>query len=240
MNVDTTERMLDAGEYVLGTLAGAERAQFEKQLTADASARAEVRYWEKRLTPLGAAIKPVTPRAIVWTQIAFAAGLHRAGGATRSLRVWQVMTSLATAASLLLGLALWQKSTEPPQVLVQVQKEIVPQPAPATYVSVLQVPGSDARWLVSLTPERKALHCRALGEYQPQAGKYLHLWWLNPDGPKSLGEMPKSGAMDSGLPAGLDLEKGNGLAISLEDKSKVPTLAPFGPVLVAAPVMKAI
>ncbi len=240
MSMETTERMLDAGEYVLGTLAGAERAQFEQQLSADANARADVRYWENRLGTLGATIKPLAPRGIVWTNISFAAGLHKTAGAPRSLRVWQAMTSLATAASVLLGVALWQKTNEPPQILVQVQKEIVEQPAPTKYVGLLQVSGSDARWLVSLTPDRKALLAHTVGEYKPATGKYLHLWWLNPKGPVSLGVVPNSGDAQAALPADLDLEKGNGLAISLEDKDKVPTTAPFGAVLVAAPVMKSI
>lgn len=239
--MDTTERMLDAGEYVLGTLAGVERAQFEKRVASDAAARGNVRYWEQRLGLLGAAVAPVMPRAIVWTNIAYAAGLHRApGNAAPVSRVWPALAALATAASVVLALALWQQTGKPPQVLVQVQEKIIEQPAPASYVGVLQVAGSDARWLVSLTPERKALNARAVGEYQPPSGKYLHLWWLNPAGPVSLGELQNTGDQSLVLPENLDLEKGSGLAISLESQDDVPTAGPKGAVLVAAPVMKAI
>ena len=241
MNTEALERTLDAGEYVLGTLAGDARVQFQKSLATDAALRADVSYWEQRLGLLAAAVKPVTPRGIVWTQISFAAGLHNvASSAPRAVRVWQAMTSLATAASVLLGVALWQKSNEPPQILVQVQEKIVEQPAPVKYVGLLQVAGSDARWLVSLTPDRKALLAHTVGEYKPAAGKYLHLWWLNPNGPVSLGVVPNSGDAKAALPEGLDLDKGNGLAISLEDSNNVPTAAPLGKVLVAAPVMKSI
>lgn len=240
MNMDATERMLDAGEYVLGTLAGAERAQFEKQLTADAAARAEVRYWEKQLAALDAAIKPVTPRDLVWANISFAAGLHKTAGAPRSVRVWQVMTSLATAASVLLGVALWRKTHEPPQILVQVQKEIVQQPAPTSYVGMLQVAGSDARWLVSLTPDRKAVAVTVSGNYKGAPDKSLQLWWLNKSGPVSLGLLPASGESRTELPAALDIPTGSGLAISLEPAGGSPQAGPTGPVLVAAPVMKAI
>lgn len=243
MNAEALGRTLDAGEYVLGTLAGDARVQFQKTLATDAAARAAVRWWETRLAALNAVIQPEIPREIVWANISFAAGLHKvasSSSAPRSLRVWQAMTSLATAASVLLGVALWQKSNEPPQILVQVQEKIVQQPAPTQYVGLLQVAGSDTRWLVSLTPDRKALHARAVGAHATATGKYLHLWWLNPAGPVSLGVLPDSGEAQATLPAGLDLEKGSGLAISLEDKNKVPTAAPYGPVLVAAPVMKSI
>lgn len=243
MNTEALERTLDAGEYVLGTLAGDARVQFQKTLAADAAARADVRWWEARLAALNASIQPEIPREIVWTNISFAAGLHKAASsssAPRGLRVWQLMTSLSAAASVLLGVALWQKSNEPPQILVQVQEKIVEQAAPVKYVGLLQVAGSDARWLVSLTPDRKALLAHTVGEYKPAAGKYLHLWWLNPNGPVSLGVVPNSGDAQAALPAGLDLDKGNGLAISLEDSNNVPTAAPLGKVLVAAPVMKSI
>lgn len=243
MNTDALERTLDAGEYVLGTLAGDARALFQKTLAADAAARADVRWWEARLAALNASIKPETPRDIVWAHISFAAGLHKAASssaAPRSVRVWQAMTSLATAASVLLGVALWQKTNEPPQILVQVQEKIIEQPAPVKYVGLLQVAGSDARWLVSLTPDRKALLAHTVGEYKPAAGKYLHLWWLNPNGPVSLGVVPNSGDAQAALPDNLDLDQGNGLAISLEDTNNVPTTAPFGAVLVAAPVLKSI
>ncbi len=240
MSMETTERMLDAGEYVLGTLAGAERAQFEKRLATDAAARLDVRYWENQLAALAQATTPAVPRAIVWTQIAFAAGLHRAGGGSPPARVWQVLTSLATAASVVMAMALWQETQKPPQILVQVQEKIVERPAPASYVGVLQVTGSEARWLVSMTPDRKAMNLHAVGEYKAAAGKYLHLWWLNPAGPVSLGVLPNAGDAAASLPENLDLEKGSGLAISLENLDAVPTAGPKGPVLVAAPVMKSI
>lgn len=238
MNTEALERTLDAGEYVLGTLAGDARVQFQKSLATDAALRADVSYWEQRLGLLAAAVKPVTPRGIVWTDLSMRAGLLKMGSG--DTRVWQLMTSLSAAASVLLGVALWQKSNEPPQILVQVQEKIVEQAAPVKYVGLLQVAGSDARWLVSLTPDRKALLAHTVGEYKPAAGKYLHLWWLNPNGPVSLGVAPNSGDAQAALPEGLDLDKGNGLAISLEDSNNVPTAAPLGAVLVAAPVLKSI
>lgn len=239
MNADALERTLDAGEYVLGTLAGDARVQFQKQLRTDAALQAEVGQWEARLAHLNNTIAPITPRGIVWTDLSMRAGLLKIGSGSAA-RVWQLMTSLATAASVLLGVALWQKSNEPPQILVQVQEKIVEQAAPVKYVGLLQVAGSDARWLVSLTPDRKSLLAHTVGEYKPAAGKYLHLWWLNPNGPVSLGVVPNSGDAQASLPEGLDLDKGNGLAISLEDSNNVPTAAPLGKVLVAAPVLKSI
>ena len=53
--------MTRAGEYVLGTLAGAECEAFRAALATDPQLQAEVREWERRMAPLAGAISPETP-----------------------------------------------------------------------------------------------------------------------------------------------------------------------------------
>lgn len=58
-----------AGEYVLGTLSGDERAQFEASLAGNAALREAVEWWERKLAPLiSAGPVPVAPH--VWERIA--------------------------------------------------------------------------------------------------------------------------------------------------------------------------
>lgn len=58
-----------AGEYVLGVLNAAERRAFEARMAQDPALRAEVEYWERRLSVLAYELKPVDPSARVWANI---------------------------------------------------------------------------------------------------------------------------------------------------------------------------
>ena len=74
------ETKLDAAEYVIGTLSGAERVAFESLMTGSAETRADVRYWENVFGSLNASISPEAPSASVWINIE--AGL---GGSTTGI-----------------------------------------------------------------------------------------------------------------------------------------------------------
>jgi anti-sigma-K factor RskA len=58
-----------AGEYVLGTLTGEERAAFSRALERDPALRAVVADWERRLAPLQAGVAEVAPSPAVWRAI---------------------------------------------------------------------------------------------------------------------------------------------------------------------------
>ncbi|HCB12592.1 MAG TPA: hypothetical protein DEP36_03340 [Gammaproteobacteria bacterium] len=58
-----------AGDYVLGTLSDPELAEFETILSQDPLLRQQVAAWERRLTPLAAALPEATPRTSVWEAI---------------------------------------------------------------------------------------------------------------------------------------------------------------------------
>ncbi len=57
--------LLEAGEYVLGTLRGPERDLFEKLLTRDADARRMVAYWERRFSDLDPALDRLPDQAVI-------------------------------------------------------------------------------------------------------------------------------------------------------------------------------
>ncbi|MCB1920575.1 MAG: cupin domain-containing protein [Candidatus Competibacteraceae bacterium] len=74
MNTHEVEQMVS--DYVLGTLADPELAQFEAILSEDPVARQQVAIWERRLTPLAGALPEATPRASVWEAIEAALDAH--------------------------------------------------------------------------------------------------------------------------------------------------------------------
>jgi anti-sigma-K factor RskA len=67
-----SEDELLAAEYVLGVLAGADRAAAERLLQRDAKFAAMVAAWEQRLTPWAREIADVSPPPQVWDAIAAA------------------------------------------------------------------------------------------------------------------------------------------------------------------------
>ena len=67
-----SEDELLAAEYVLGVLAGADRAAAERLFQRDANFAAMVAAWEQRLTPWAREIADVSPPPQVWEAIAAA------------------------------------------------------------------------------------------------------------------------------------------------------------------------
>ena len=95
-----SDRELDAraGEYVLGTLQGDERAGFEARLAAEPDLRACVEDWERRLaTAVTVATPPEAPGPGVWSRIEAALEARQAedfGGVTvrRGAGEWQYLS----------------------------------------------------------------------------------------------------------------------------------------------------
>lgn len=233
------DRSVAAGEYVLGQLEGAEREAFERALASDAGLKQEVHWWEQRLALVGLRRKPVAPRPVVWLDIqqrirSRVAPLRPA----RTAAATTVWASLATAASLLLGVALVIQLRQPdpaPQVVTQV----VPTAA-VSYVALLEVPKSNMKWSVSVTPDRQQIVVRATGDV-PAAAKELdaELWLITDDGPVSLGVIPKVGEERRIYAARAGFASGKVLAVSLEPRGGSPTGQPTGPVVSTGAVLQA-
>ncbi|MGQ0677819.1 MAG: cupin domain-containing protein [Rhodospirillales bacterium] len=58
---DADDLDLQAGEYVLGTLSGEERARFAQRMAANPALRKMVQAWERRLGPMAERLPPVEP-----------------------------------------------------------------------------------------------------------------------------------------------------------------------------------
>lgn len=241
--------MLSA-EYVLGTLRGRARARFQRLMTHDAALRREVRYWETRLAGLNGRFKPETPRAVVWASIEYQINASRKKivplrpeqpAPVRS-SLWRNWAVVSTAACALLGFSLFQQMHQPPQVVTKTEtvRVEVPVTPPMPYVAVMQVPKSEAKWKVSIYPDKGVIKVATTGHYAlDEQAKSLELWVVAKDGPHSLGLLPVEGDGEMKMPDGLKLDAGDAtLAISLEPHGGSPTGKPTGPVLLAAPAVQ--
>ncbi|HVT36417.1 MAG TPA: anti-sigma factor [Nevskiaceae bacterium] len=234
-------RML-AAEYVLGTLQGRARMRFDRLLRADAALLGEVHAWERKLAPLALAITPVPPRGIVWS------GIERRINAMNtptlpprklpSINFWRTWSAVATAAALLLAVALQQQMQFSMQIVVM--PKIVHEAPLMPYVAVLKPDKSDARWVVSMYPEKKTMKVAASGSYPVDAQHALELWALEKSGPRPLGLLPLQGQAEMALPAAMQVEGELTLAVSVEPTGGSPTGLPTGPVILSAPASRAI
>lgn len=240
-------RQMLAAEYVLGTLRGAARRRFRRLLRTDATLGAEVSYWETRLAGFNNGYAPVPPRALVWAEIEHQINASKVTPLRPAAQRWtQAWAGMATAASVLLAVALYRESTQPlpPPEIRTVRVEVpveVAQPMP--YVAVLQPQQGDAKWMIAMTPEKGLMKVAVSGNYPiDHKTQCLQLWVLDAAGkPHSLGMLPMHGDLQMPVPTDMPpMPESPTLAISVEKMGEPMTDGPKGPVIHAAPAVRAI
>src|SRR5512147_3163373 len=119
-----------AAEYVLGTLEGRPRRQFERQLERDPALRREVARWQERLAPLTGAAPAVAPPARVWRNIQrrIAPGTSGTRGLARlweSAEFWRGAAFASSLAALVLAayLAALLPAAQPREMMVVVMAD---------------------------------------------------------------------------------------------------------------------
>lgn len=200
-----------AGEYVLGTLPGDDRAQFEARLRIDAAAARAVAEWSRRLQPLADAVQPAIPPAGLWQRIAQEVGIQR----QPAYRRW---IAAAVAAAILAAALFFGDMARQPSV---------------TAIATLAPQDGVTAFIVSVLEGRETLLVRA-GTVDPLQNQSYELWAVPPSGvPVSLGLVNASGETEREIPQENRslLETGVTLAVSLEPAGGSPTGAPTGPVL---------
>lgn len=254
-----------AAEYALGTLRGLARARFEKLLRGDASLREEVSFWHERFSEFALRLKPVAPRAVVWTALEHA--IHPSASTQRGIKahkvvplgsrsqaaaqakppramVWQAWAAAATLAAVALGMGLQHERARTEQLTVALDAA---QNKPMPYLAVFQPAGGDARWAISLHPDRQVMHVTLTGSKMPAdtRSRSLELWMLDSKGtPHSLGLLPVSGSQSHEMPLPAlpaeELVAALTLAVSVEPRGGSPTGLPTGKVLGAVPAVRPI
>ena len=209
---ENQENIADAGEYVIGTLTGAERQAFEARLQADASLQREVHAWQDRLLGLTARLTPVTLPPQLWPRIAARLG---AG-------------------------PLVQAPSMEPMAQRQPEPTAVVQAAPR-YLAVLQSPDKGgAGWVVEtvasadVRPGEAAIRLVPLGPNEDiPEGKTMQ-FWTKPEGAKGPTSL---GLVKPGQVVVVPVSQLPGLAdktlfeLTLEPAGGSPYPKPSGPIL---------
>lgn len=180
---DADERDALAGEYVLGLLTRAERAQFEAELPRNRALAIAVRDWEERLWPISTIAQPERVSPALWAWIERDLGFVRASPRPaadppraswwQSLAFWRAGALIATAAALVLA-------------LVPVMRDLVS--PPVTYIAVLEAPDRSPGWIVQASAG-KPVKLTPLVRDTVTEQQSLQFWTLidKAQGPVSLG-----------------------------------------------------
>ena len=231
MAVDEDRENL-AGEYALGTLDAAERANAERLIASSEEFAARVRYWENRLAHLADAVPPVEPPASLWPRILRA--LPPAGPVldlTRRLKRWQAVawTAGALAASLL--------------VFIGVREAYRAKlPESGTFVAVLQQDKVSPAFLLTVDLRSREFTVRRVGAEAPRDRSY-ELWLVHnkfPQ-PRSLGVIGDHEFTKAAL-SGYDPQVINEAtyAVSIEPPGGSPTGVATGPVVYVGKLIEAV
>ncbi len=240
MNLDNPDdRIVAAGEYVLGTLDAEARAEVQARLATDAALQAQVYQWQDRLLPLSAGVQAVEPDATLWPSIArhlprdeielsgtaqplASPGLHPPAANDhlwRSVRRWRLAAGLSMVASVLLAVLLVFRQAAP---------------EPARYLTLLQAPGTERTgWIVEATAGDR-IRLVALGPpEQVPPGKSLQ-FWTKPEGaagPTSLGLVRPGTSVEVAAERSPAIGAQQLLELTLEPEAGSPTGKPTGPIL---------
>jgi anti-sigma-K factor RskA len=209
-----------AAEYVLGTLQGNARLQFERMLREDADMRQRVHEWESRLFVLTDGIRTIKPRRRVWKSIQKRINPQARSGIWHHLGWWRAW---GLAASMMLVVV--------SVYLVQLQQP--PEQLPPS-IAVLSDKSSSAGWVVQADYNKKLIVAQALKVSDPGKDKAYELWMLPKDEPpRSMGLLPLAGKRSVSLTEEklAVLKRSGALAVSLEPSGGSPTGLPTGPVL---------
>lgn len=255
MKYANAELMRQLGaEYVIGTLRGAARRRFERLLHTHSEARAQVDFWELRLSEFGQAVQPVAPPAAARAELLLRAALpaevvpsprpsRLAPRRRRQRWAWPYVAGFATAASMVLAFVLGQRNAVPTHAAesLRVAAEQVAAETPV-YVAQLRMPASSMRWLVSASSSHRKLSVVA-GEDFLQAGRNsVQLWGVVPGSvPVALGVLPvdRDASASFDIPASLQGQPVKFL-ISLEPAGASHGEGPRGPVMNEATALDSI
>lgn len=229
-----------AGEYVLGTLDAATRAQVESRLEHDAVLRSEVYRWQDRLNELTRQVAPVDPTPGLWRGIAerlpAAEAAPRASSAATqatntdhsnvirppfwgSVKALRWTSGLAIAASALLALRM-------------VMAPMAPAAPDSPYMAVLTSPDKTASWLVDASHNNE-VRLIPLTRTEVASSQALQFWTKaeNATAPTSLGLVSSNEITVVPIDRMPTLERNQLFEITLEPQNGSPTGRPTGPIL---------
>jgi anti-sigma-K factor RskA len=208
MSLDSDDLNDLAAEYVLGTLAGAERAAFEARLPRDPAAMRAVALWAQHLQPLADAVTPAIPPTNLWERIQRESGLPARPKSRAPLWIGAAVAAAIVAIAFLF-----------PDLILRSEVNSVAQLAPQ---------GGEPAFVVSVLDDQSKLLIRA-AQVDEVPGQSYELWCVPPSGaPISLGVIPTRGETEHEVAESMRhlLTVGTTLAVSLEPEGGSPTGTP--------------
>lgn len=235
------ERSALAGEYVLGTLDAAERAEVERALPGDPALAAEIRQWERRLAPLAVSTPEGTsPPPSAWYAIESrlpqsAQRADPAGGAEiiemrRKVGIWRTATIAVTALAAALALTIFLGPTLNDQI------------AGEQFLAVVDREGAAPAILVNVDTGIGIVTAQSLAAEAPPE-RSLELWYIGEgQQPLSLGVMDEVGARIQVATADIANFNPDGAVFAITDEPRggSPTGDPTGDVVFQGRLVRAI
>lgn len=230
-----------AGEYVLGTLAAAERADVELRRAREPHLDAAIRDWEERLAPLVEGVAEVAPPAGTLARIEAVLDRRQATGAPAPAPAPVLVASAAEASRLKREATRWKAAAGFGYLIAAclagfvVFREVYPPEPEGRFVAVFQSNDEQPAFILTIDLKTRELLVRPVTA-EPKSGKTYQLWIAA----KELGDKPKSlGLLDD--PVGPTrkrltdydprlLETAT-FGISLEPPGGSPTGVPTGPAI---------
>ncbi len=232
-----------AGEYVLGVLDAATRAQARERIARDPGFARLVADWERRLAPLLDDLGGVPVPAHLWPALRTRLGwtapdVVPVRGLWQNPRLWQATTALAASAALVAVLVARLPGTVAPVAPVAAPPVVTAAPAedagatrPVT--PLLRDDGTPG-WLASVDRRHGTVLMVPVPAPADAGGRVPELWLISPAGQvRSLGVVSHERAHTVTVPDPLraDLVAGAVLAITLEPEGGAPTGVATGPVV---------
>ncbi len=233
-----------AGEYVLGTLAAARRAEVETQMANDAALRTAVEQWQLKLAPLAALAEPVEPSPALWSRIESSVATQMETGkvtrtatpppssATNSwwnnLRLWRGLAAMGFAAATFMSIVVIGKLAQPP--------------GPGYMVVLVGPQDKSPGWVVQTGTNSQQARLIPLGKVDVPADRSLQFWTKGNDwkGPVSLGLVRPGESKEVSLDKLPPLEPNQLFEITLEPYNGSPLDRPTGPILFIGRAVKII
>lgn len=232
-----------AGEYVLGVLDAARRAEVERRIASDPGFGRLVTQWENRLAPMLESLGTEAVPAHLWPRIRTSLGWPSAATASPRLwqrtGFWQGMTALAAALALV---AVFSRRDLEPAAPVSTPVAVTPstptapaEPEQATKpVTPLLHDDGTPGWLASVDTTQGKVLMVPVPAPADAAGRAPELWLIPAGGaPRSLGLVSINRAHTVAVPDTLRdaLVNGSVLAITLEPSTGAPQGIPTGPII---------
>ena len=217
MNYDN-QKLIDmlAAEYVLGTLKGSARKRFQRLMLSSNRVREATWMWEQHLNNLASSIKSVPPDSHVWEAISQRIDPQQAVVPNNVIQpktsIWQAWSLIATAASIVLALIIWQPQTPVGQNTQQI----------ALFKDASEKP----LWFIDINEQ--GLSIKASDKLTARTDKDYELWMIlkGQDAPISLGLLPKDGVKSLLKDSRFNAQDIALLAISLEPIGGSPNGSP--------------